>query len=260
VDTNLLAQEKFLCTHYEGCAASCRPKDQFRAGTMSHVGRHFDLFRDGKPLRIVIVGQESGLPKDSKLAAGVSLDARYRQIHDDSGLHRRYNSDGSHSGRNPHMRGTTSALRIIFGTGLGKDHEGEVICPTNADPFHIFDGFALVNRLLCSAGPANSSRGRPTKTMFRNCSEHFAATLKILEPTILILQGRAVAKQVEAVLARDRVYNDFLYEAYVDNRRVLVCSFSHPSAHGKLRWGDSLNAEYLTNFVVPTLEAALLEC
>ena len=56
------------------------------------------------------------------------------------------------------MRGTTSALRALFGNGLGTDRGGEYVEPVNGRRFHIFDGFALVNRLLCSASPTNRSR------------------------------------------------------------------------------------------------------
>ncbi len=50
---------------------------------MSHVGRRYDLVRGGKPLRVVVVGQESGLPKDPDSPWGrrVSLEARYHQLH-----------------------------------------------------------------------------------------------------------------------------------------------------------------------------------
>src|SRR4051812_9461475 len=64
VTSTLLNQDGFICTAQERCRSSCRPGDGFREGTMSHVGRRFDLSVDNKPLRIVVVGQESGLPKD----------------------------------------------------------------------------------------------------------------------------------------------------------------------------------------------------
>lgn len=229
---------------------------------MSHVGKRFDLLLDGKPLRVVVVGQESGWPRGPQpqsLARRVTLDARYRQIHDGTGLERRYYAEKGKGllGRNPHMRGTTSALRVIFGKGLGTDYSGETIQPAHGKPFHIFDGFALVNRLLCSAGPPHSNQGRPTSTMFHNCGSHFAATMKILEPTLLILQGRAVAKWVNQVLTPDQTHSEYLHEAHLGHRRVLVCTFSHPAAHGPLRWGDRLDAPYLTEVLVPTLNEAV---
>jgi hypothetical protein len=258
VEDNLLNQHQFICSYHDSCADSCRPGDAFRTGTMSHVGRHFDLFVDDKPLRIVVVGQESGFPKDApEWASGVTLAARYEQVHDDSGLERHYYREGEHPGRNPHMRGTTSALRVLLGQGLGTDYAGEFVHPLKGKPFHIFDGFALVNRLLCSAGSVNSSQGRPTATMFSNCTNHFSATLKILQPTIVILQGKAVVTSTSTVLERGRTYDQFHYEAHLGSNRMIVCTFSHPSAHGDLRWGDKPTAPYLKTVVAPTLRKAL---
>jgi hypothetical protein len=260
VESNLLSEGQFICPRFQQCRKSRSEGDAFREGIMSHVGRRFDLTLGGKPLRIVVVGQESGLPKDPRATAfvrRVSLEARYRQTLDGSGLERRYYAQDGHAGRNPHMRGTTTALRLLLGRSLGTDYEGEFVRPVNGRPFHIFDGFALVNRLLCSAGPPGGSRGRPTSTMAQNCGTHFAATLSILEPTIVILQGSKVAAWAAGVLVPARQQTDYLYEANHDGRRVVVCSFSHPSARGFTRWGDRPDAPYVTNVVTPTLHAAL---
>jgi hypothetical protein len=73
--------------------------------------------------------------------------------------------------------------------------------------------------------------------MFRNCGTHFAATMSILEPTLVISQGRAVAKWVNQFLPSDQSHGEYLREAHMPYGRVLVCTFSHPSAHGSLRWG-----------------------
>jgi len=249
VDDNLLRDDKFICASRTGCRRSLKPGQVFRAGTMSHVGRRFDLRLGDKPLRIVVVGQEA---KDTT----VSLDERYDQVRVGSGDQRRYYAEPEHKSRNPHMRGTTSALRIIFGTGLGYDYAGEFVQSANGRPFHIFDGFALVNRLLCYAGPEKGVQARPTETMFTNCSRHLDATLDILEPTIVILQGKAVSLSTDKVLDRRRTYSDHLYEGFHRERRVMVCQFSHPSARGELRWGDDLHGPYL-KVVQRTLTAAL---
>jgi hypothetical protein len=260
VTSTLLDQDGFICPALEHCRNSRKPGDAFREGTMSHVGKRFDLHLNGRPLRIAVVGQESGWPKDSKLqhlARQVTMEDRYRQIHDANGLTRRYYTEPGHLGRNPHMRGTTSALRVLLGAGLGPDHAGEFVHPARGRPFHIFDGFALVNRLLCSAGPPDSSQGRPTATMFRNCEPHFASTMAILEPTLVISQGRKVAKRVDQVFPREVAHGQFLHEAQAGYGKVLVCTFSHPSSHGVTRWGDRLDAPYLTEVVTPTLTEAL---
>jgi hypothetical protein len=257
VTENLLIDGEFICAHYAECFASRGSGDDFREGTMTHVGRRFDLRLDGRPLRIVVVGQESGRPRDPSLQQLVDLDARYQQVHGRAGLQRRYYTDKDAPGRNPHMRGTTSALRLLLGAGLGTSFDDEFIKPVNGKAFHIFDGFALVNRLLCSAGPLGTSQGRPTPTMFRNCGQHFTATLAILKPTLLIVQGTAVAKGVNQVIPVTQVHDEHLHEARLGEDRMVVCTFSHPSAHGSQRWGDRLDAPYLTDVVAPTLRDAL---
>jgi hypothetical protein len=246
----------FICPHFRECKASRQKGDTFREGTMSHLGRRFDLSFDGKPLRIVIVGQESGWAKMPAFRHGVSLDDRYWVVHDRSGLERRYYAEPGHEARNPHMRGTTSALRLLLGTGLGSDYAGELIKPANGRPFHVFDGFALVNRLLCSAGPHGSSEGHPTRTMFTNCAEHFVRTMEILEPTIVIFQGQRVAKRTRQLFGNVRRRTDQLSEGVLKGNRVILCEFSHPSARGALRWGDRVDAPYLTRVVAPTLGEA----
>jgi uracil-DNA glycosylase len=74
--------------------------------------------------------------------------------------------------------------------------------------------------------------------MFNNCTEHFAATLRILEPTIVILQGKAVAKWAMTAFDAGQCSSSHLREAFLGGHRIVVCEFSHPSAHRELRWGD----------------------
>lgn len=256
VERELLDDGSFVCGDFRTCKRSRRPGDAFREGTMSHVGKHFDVYRDGRPLRVMVVGQESGWARVPAFRRRVSMGDRTRAVLNGSGLSRRYYADDEHLPRNPHMRGTTSALRVIFGRGLGADWDGEWIEPSKGRPFHIFDAFALVNRLLCSAGPPKSSQGRPTRTMLTNCLRHFEATLSILEPTLIVLQGGLVAKSLAVALPVVRPRSDYLYETSLSGNRALVCSFSHPSAQGALRWGDTLHSAYLVQVVAPTLRRA----
>ena len=259
VQANLLSDQEFHCQHVESCRASTKHGHHFHEGTMSHVGHRYDLAINGKPLRVMVVGQESGLPKDphSPWISHVSIRSRYEQVHDGAGLRRRYYAGDGFPGRNPHMRGTASLLRLLTGTVPGADYEGEFVQPVNGRRFHCFDGFALVNRLLCSTGPTGTSQGTPTGEMLKNCARHFTATIEILEPTIVVLQGHRVAKSVEQILVPRRRYGDHLYEAKCGDDRMLVCSFSHPSAHGALRWGDNPDAAYLEEIVAPTIRRAL---
>jgi hypothetical protein len=151
VESNLLSEGQFICPHFDQCRKSRRRGDAFREGIMSHVGRRFDLTVGGEPLRVVVVGQESGLakgPSATTFGRRVAMETRYRQTLNGAGLERRYYAQDGYPGRNPHMRGTTTALRLLLGTGLGTDYEGEFVRPIKGRPFHLFDGFALVNRLL----------------------------------------------------------------------------------------------------------------
>lgn len=57
-----------------------------------------------------------------------------------------------------------------------------------------------MNVLLCSNFPAKKNTGASTKTMRRNCLKHFAATIQILEPTLMVLHGEGVQDWIAPVL------------------------------------------------------------
>jgi hypothetical protein len=253
MEAGVLGPQGFCCPSYQACLGSIPTKDRFYEGQLSHVGRHFDLKLDERPLRIVVVGQEYGGTRTS-----ITLQERYEEMHDTSGLARRYYADSEHPARNPHMRGTTSALRVILGRGLGADWEGEFVQAAEGERFHVFDAFALVNALLCGAHPIRGTQGRSTKVMRRNCIRHFAATMEILEPTLMVLQGMGVQNWIGPVLGMMDDRTEHLAEASLAGHRVLVCRFSHPSAPDRrIRWGDRLDAPYLREVVEPTLRLAV---
>jgi hypothetical protein len=257
MDQHVLGPDGFVCHRFSECRRSRRKGDSFFQGQLSHVGHRYDLSLDGRPLRVVVVGQEYAFNSivDGRLKRRrVTLDERYRMI-EVSGLDRRYFATAEHPSRNPHMRGTTQALRLLFGAGLGSDHEGEWIEPAEGHEFHIFDGFALVNRLLCAAGLPGDGQGRSTRTMRENCLEHFNASLEILEPTVLILQGEGVQSWTADALSDEEPITPYLSWAQHAGGRALVCRFSHPSARGDKRWGDRTHSPYLLEVVRPTMRA-----
>jgi hypothetical protein len=236
--------------------AQCRSSHPgiFYPAQQHHVGRHYDLVRDGKPLRIVVVGQEYGHGP-----AFVTLTHRSDMIVGTSGTESRFKADGKLKARNPHMRGCTSLLRLILGRGLGTDYDGEFL-DIAGERAHLFECFALVNFLLCSAVPAsdrpetdslNGKPGRSTRTMQANCATHFRAALDILEPTIVVAQGYGVRKWIARAYGLPARRPQDGVERL---QQATLLSFSHPSAHGALNWGLNERMPYLVNVVAPTIE------
>lgn len=236
-----IMRDRFICSAFAVCIASARQDGRaFYKGQLSHVGRHYDLMADGRPLRIVIVGQEYGQALEL-----VDLRARYRMIHDDSGL-------GGFTRRNPHMRGTTFALQLLLNSGLNA--RDETVRATGG-AFHLFDAFALVNVLLCSAVVPGTMKGASTREMQRNCLHHFQATIDILEPTVTVLQGKGVRSWIAPLLTSARAISPTLESVAIGDVRTLLCSFNHPSAWGDSGWGRR-DQPYLEQIVVPGLSAA----
>lgn len=252
MDREVLSADGFVCAKFAECRKSARTERlTFTQGQLSHVGKFYDLSIGRKPLRVMVVGQEYGASRGL-----VDLDEQYRQIMR-SGRFLRFKADGAHPGRNPHMRGTTSALRLLLGNSLGTDYEGEFV-ETTAGYVHIFDAFALVNRLLCSAHIRGTSRGAATQRMRDNCLRHFEASVNILQPTVMILQGLNVARWIKPLIEDARAITSHLNEIRIAGQVVLACAFSHPSSQGSTRWGDAKNP-YLTAVVLPTIAAARAE-
>lgn len=249
---HVLGHRGMVCASYVDCVQSHR--GQFFEGQLHHVGRHFDAFLDGRPLRVLVVGQEYG-----NRPARVTLSDRYQDVAVRTGLQKHFRRAGVAEGRNPHMRGTTSLLRLIFGRDPGDRHEQEFF-ETPGGRVHLYDMFALVNSLLCSAiadgeSDTGSKHGRSTPTMQANCARHFVQTMEILEPTLVVAQGKGTLQWMTPSLRDERVVSDTLRWARIGQHSMLLATFSHPSAQGQLNWAE-LSRPYLHNVVAPTIRAA----
>lgn len=250
VRRNLLDADRFICRHHRDCRASAPP--YFYEGQMSHVGKHYDLLVDDQELRIVVVGQEYG-----QAFARVHVEGRTSMI------------DGSakegFGRRNPHMRGTTSILRLLLGREPGTDVEGEQLFGDGAASAHIFDGFALVNFLLCSAvknppDGVRAGKGASSPLMRENCARHFRRTLEILEPTVIVAEGQGVRSWIGGPLELGpeppACYKGPAIRevARIGGMRADVLTFNHPSAGGQSAfWGNSVASAYLKEVVEPTI-------
>ena len=245
LNRNVLSSE-FVCAHYGQCTSSHRGR--FYEGQLHHVGRFYELLADSIPFRVVVVGQEYG-----HAPARVGTEARSVMVMD-SGLEHRFKADDKYPARNPHMRGTTNVLRLLFGLPLGNDHESEFLT-IGAERVHIFEAFALVNYLLCSAvGADGTSRGLATPTMMKNCQQHFREALRILEPSVLVIQGKGFWNWVKGAFDAVSQDTDHNYRVSFGLSKALVAVFSHPSSHFPNNWGANCKTPYLLQTVAPSIE------
>lgn len=250
MSANVLSRSNFVCSDFNTCRAS--HGGPFFEGQLHHVGAHYDLGVNGRPCRIAVVGQEYG--------NGPSLVRRERRTGDivvETGIRKRFFTDGLRPGRNPHMKGTTSVLRLLFGMSPGPEYEKEFIV-LDGQRVHMFEAFALTNFLLCSAiapgqGDSGSKRGKSSKTMQQNCARHFVSVMRILEPTILIIQGRGVRDWLAPVLTDARSIGPNLEHGIIGDHGILIASFAHPSVPSRDNWGTDDRRPYLLDVVAPAV-------
>ncbi|MBV7335295.1 hypothetical protein KFU94_45055 [Chloroflexi bacterium TSY] len=245
----VLAGSRFCCDYWSVCKASYTSEaGHFAAGQLNAPGSHYDLTVNDQPLRIVIVGQESGIgiPHTSMRRRRVAI-AR-------TATAQRFVAEAGYSARTQHMKGITSALRLLFGNGLGTDYAGEHVTLIDGTQVHLLHCFALVNYLLCSAhSTKRSKRGESTTTMRRNCNAHFRATLEILEPTVILVGGKSMWPHVQRAFDELTPVAEPIFKASFKNSEALVASFTHPSAMHPHNWGINVETPYLLKTVVPTL-------
>jgi len=248
---HVLRDGAFVCPHHAACRASAESAGQnFYEGQLHHIGPHYDLEVDGRPTRIVIVGQEYGTAERR-----VGLAERSRMVEAWAQLEFRR--------RNPHMQGTTTTLRLLFEREPGADVEGEWI--GGEVDAHVFDAFALVDFLLCSAVGREvrydvqfkgSPRGRSTSTMQRNCGPHLVRVLELLEPTVIVVQGRGVRRWLAAPLGL-RPEGPPVETVAVRGAPVALINLVHPSARSERLWGRSAESRYVRDIVRPTIRSLL---
>jgi len=251
----LNGDRSFICQHEGACKKSFSdslPRGVFYAGQLHHVGKHYDLFKDNQPLRVVVVGKSYGHEP-----ASYSMDKRSELI-EDNGRH--YSARGSgETGipkRNPHMSGTTFALRAALGLGFHDISRATETIQAGEEKVHVYEAFALVDFLLCSAISEDEKMGdRSTPTMRANCASHFRRTLEILEPNLLISQGTAdwIA---QAGFGSGRT-SETAETIIVNGSSCLLLGFPHPSTLGRRNWGSGPKNGYLLGVVKPAIEKAV---
>lgn len=251
MDKHVFGEEGFVCRHGRQCERSAlhdrwgelRNDRSFTTGQLSHVGAHYDLAEGGRPLRTLVIAMETGGSD-----GGISLEKRRSQLQESAAK--------PYSGRNPHMRGTVTALRIVVGGESGPDRAGEWL-DVGDDQVHVFDAYAMANVRLCSATVKGTTESRSTSTMTENCLGHLMETVRILEPLVCIVQGTSVATSLRCVSTEIERFSENLGRVRLGGHETLLATFTHPSARKtEHHWGRLTTAPYLDGVVVPTLREA----
>jgi hypothetical protein len=207
--------------------------------------------RNGRPWQIVVVSMQTG-----EVESPITMPRRRAQFTD------RVREDFSQ--RNAHIKGVTSALRVLWGHSAGRDRAGELLA-TPEGPIHVLDAHALVNTTLCSSIKVAGSRaGQGSDVMHSNCREHLRVVLERLEPTIVHSQGRrADSRHPTPHRSMLEILDDVQWHdaeetvaiASLRGRQFVWNTVGHPSAKGKQAWQYPDSPKFV-NEVGPSLRRA----
>lgn len=214
----------FVCTSGGACRDAARavhPGCSFYGGQLGYIGDHYDLSVSGTPWRMLFVGMELG----GTIAPYSRIDRPTR-----SADHTRAFMPGN---RNPHMKGVMLGVRYALGLGAYEDPESEWLRlgDRTSDRAHALECYALMNARLCSATSkprSNASAG--VNAMTRNCFEHLRAVIEILEPSLVVIQGKGLWRELEPLLPGEDVGSGIPLRRVELPIPTLVAALSHPRA------------------------------
>lgn len=293
---------EFICQAYQHCRSSVENKGKrLFEGQLSHLGKKYDMRIDGRDLRIVITGKEWGQAYETgvgpEYATGEPMtrkDLEWRQrtimrlgmkepFDKKCDWTRRHPGGSPRYFRNRMARGVTLVLKRLI---LGEEFvsaEGERFASwseefiggnVGSQSDHIFNMFAWVNSLLCSAitqedaekqqagTKRGSAYGHRTEEMWQHCSAHYMETLKILEPSIVVFLGRRNFRDIlkhqgrlKSCWTEDEEKGLGFFEPKFGDKslKFVTCSFYQPS----YRPWDNASGDYWGKTVLPTLSEAL---
>lgn len=163
-----LSADDFRCKSFSECSLSQKPgtKKQYAGGTACLMP-FYDVEYNGKEVRVLVIGEETGYMANTKYGTFDNLDIHQRTILNCTNWR----------GKTNHIKGTLITLQRLF----------------EVETEYIYASFALSNLLRCAfqlATNMNSvSKVTDTPIMRRNCLNYLIDEIKILEPTLIIVQG-----------------------------------------------------------------------
>jgi uracil-DNA glycosylase len=116
---------------------------------------------------------------------------------------------------------------------------------------HVLDAYAMANLLLCSAVAEGKTTSKATPAMRRNCAGHLAATIEILQPTLVISQGKTLVEPLMSLFERPRQQSERVWRASARGTSFVWVPLHHPTYN----W-DWLARPYLQSEVAPAITEA----
>ena len=212
---NGLLVRDFHCQHAKACAVAA--ECALNRGSEAHVGTRY-----GEDLRVVVVSLDTGGTSDP-------MDRRRSEIEC------LYCPDCDTSHMNPHMRGTTELLKVIY--GIESDTDGG----------NLLELYAMTNAAKCSRRDPSSAK--VSSKLYKNCSDYVPPELTCLAPELIVTQGKEAREALDAGQGLSDVHQNIL-----DN---WVAGWS---AHPVVRdWLQSLAKEYLMTVYVPDNDVPTLK-
>lgn len=188
---------RMVCASYADCQASAG-RAAFYEAQGDAVGSCYDLTTvNGVPLRVLIVPIDAG-------GRGKYASVTVRTGHVRASGRLRFTD------RNGHMGGVTLALRLALGLPYQKSNGEHFIDPceeqvkfTDGTHAHLFECFAMANMTLCAAVTKKGGQHScQTQVMRDNCTTHLQNTIDILQPTLVISQGRELVDTLRTCSSR----------------------------------------------------------
>ncbi len=89
--------------------------------------------------------------------------------------------------------------------------------------------------------------------MMKNCQAHFREAIRILEPSVIVVQGKTFWEWVSGAFDSVRQHADQVYCATLRPTQIWVAVFTHPSSRFPHNWGANDQTPYLLETVAPSI-------